>query len=414
MNAQHRNSWGLAFVLCLITLAVNLQAPLYKTYAQLSGYGAGATALAFSGYVLGVLPVLLALGGLADRVGRKPLILTALCLSIMATLIMLLWPNLLALGAARLLLGIGTGLASVTGTAYMTELMSTGDARAPAHWVTASTSLGFGLGAVLTSLFLLSHDSVTPGSFWVQLALACVAIVVVVKLPDSKVKVKNTPLIRLPRFPAGSLPYSFSILLAWAASGVVIAIVPSVLAAHGIERWSGVCTFLVISSGVVFQPWVRRMQPAKATGLGLLILSLSYALLAWGAISGCLAAVLIGAVGASSACYGFIYLGGLSAVTAMAGSETPRVNAGFFLLAYMGFSIPVIVTGLLADHFGAHAALWVFGLFLLLGVITVVIVIVRKEGYVAKGWGTGRSTTIANAQAAIKTKVPMNTIRIPK
>ncbi|MEB0039271.1 MULTISPECIES: MFS transporter [unclassified Pseudomonas] len=414
MNAQHRNSWGLAFVLCLITLAVNLQAPLYTTYAQLSGYGAGATALAFSGYVLGVLPVLLALGGLADRVGRKPLILTALCLSIMATLIMLLWPNLLALGAARLLLGIGTGLASVTGTAYMTELMSTGDARAPAHWVTASTSLGFGLGAVLTSLFLLSHDSVTPGSFWVQLALACVAIVVVVKLPDSKVKVKNTPLIRLPRFPAGSLPYSFSILLAWAASGVVIAIVPSVLAAHGIERWSGVCTFLVISSGVVFQPWVRRMQPAKATGLGLLILSLSYALLAWGAISGCLAAVLIGAVGASSACYGFIYLGGLSAVTAMAGSETPRVNAGFFLLAYMGFSIPVIVTGLLADRFGAHAALWVFGLFLLLGVITVGIVIVRKEGYVAKGWGTGRSTTIATAQAAIKTKVPMNTIRIPK
>ncbi|MEA9977295.1 MFS transporter [Pseudomonas sp. 10B1] len=414
MNLQHRHTWGLAFALCLITLAVNLQAPLYTTYAQLSGYGAGATAVAFSGYVLGVLPVLLALGGLADRVGRKPLILTALSLSITATIIMLLWPNLMALSLARLLLGVGTGLASATGTAYMTELMATGDARAPAHWVTASTSLGFGLGAALTSLFLLSHDSVRPGSFWLQLALACLAIVVVVRLPDSIVKIKKTPLLRLPTFPAGSLPYGFSILLAWATVGVVIALLPSVLATHDLERWSGLSTFTVISGGILFQPLVRRMQPANATGLGLLVLPLSYAFLAWGALSGSLVAVLIGALAASSSCYGFIYLGGLSAVTTMAGANKVRANAGFFLLAYVGFSIPVILTGLMADYFGAHIALLVFGLFLLLGATTVGIIIIRDKAYVAKGCGNGRSTAMTAAQAAIMTNVPINTLRIPK
>ncbi len=65
----HHAPARLAFALCLITLAVNLQAPLYIAYAELSGRGAAATAMAFSGYVLGVLPVLLLLGGLADRVG---------------------------------------------------------------------------------------------------------------------------------------------------------------------------------------------------------------------------------------------------------------------------------------------------------------------------------------------------------
>jgi len=384
LDAQRRHSWGLAFGLCLITLAVNLQAPLYTTYAQLSGYGAGATAVAFSGYVLGVLPVLLAFGGLADRVGRKPLIVTALCLSMLATVITVIWPNLIALGVARLMMGVGTGLASATSTAYMVELMPTGDARSPANRVTASTSLGFGLGAALTSLFLLAHHSVTPGSFWLQLVLAALAIIVVARLPDPAPRTRQAALLRLPLFPAGSLPYSFSMLLAWATSGLVIAILPSVLAAHDLQRWSGLSTFTVISCGLIFQPWVKRMQPARATGLGLLVLPLSYALLAWGASQGSLAAVLLGALGASSACYGFLYLGGLSAITAMAGAQKARVSAGFFLFAYVGFSIPVVVTGWLADHFGADVALIVFGLALLAGASVTGWRIVRTEACVSQ------------------------------
>ncbi len=87
MSNTRRHAACLAFGLCLITLAVNLQAPLYTAYAELSGYGAAATASAFSGYVLGVLPVLLVLGGLSDRIGRKPPIVVALLLSMVATLV---------------------------------------------------------------------------------------------------------------------------------------------------------------------------------------------------------------------------------------------------------------------------------------------------------------------------------------
>ena len=88
MSNTRRHAACLAFGLCLITLAVNLQAPLYTAYAELSGYGAAATASAFSGYVLGVLPVLLVLGGLSDRIGRKQPIVVALLLSMVATLVM--------------------------------------------------------------------------------------------------------------------------------------------------------------------------------------------------------------------------------------------------------------------------------------------------------------------------------------
>ena len=365
----------LAFALCLITLAVNLQAPLYITYADLSGQGATATAVAFSGYVLGVLPVLLALGGLADRVGRRPLILAALLLSMLATLLMLLAPSLQTLGMARLCLGLGTGLASATATAYMGELMGADSSARAANWVTASTSLGFGLGAALTSLFLLRGPSLTPGSFHLQLALAAVALALVWRLPDPR-PTQRSAMLRLPGYPTGSVVYGLAILLAWACVGLVIALLPGILRQHGLSAWSGFSTFCVISCGLLFQPLARRMACAKATLLGLGILPCSYALLAWGADRGQLGAVLLGAVAASSACYGFIYLGGLAAVSQLAGSEKTRGSAGFFLLAYLGFSVPVIFTGVLSDQLGSRVALLAFGGVLVLGCAAVALALV--------------------------------------
>ncbi|KEY86843.1 MFS transporter [Pseudomonas capeferrum] len=363
-------STRLAFALCLITLAVNLQAPLYITYADLSGQGAAATAVAFSGYVLGVLPVLLALGGLADRVGRRPMIIAALLLSMVATVLMLLAPSLQTLGLARLFLGLGTGLASATATAYMSELMGSDGSGRAANWVTASTSLGFGLGAALTSLFLLRGPSLSPGSFHLQLLLAVVALVLVWRLPDPR-PAQRSAMLRLPYYPRGSVAYGLAILLAWACVGLVIALLPGILRQHGLSAWSGFSTFCVISCGLLFQPMARRLSSLKAALLGLVILPCSYAVLAWGADSGQLAAVLLGAVAASSACYGFIYLGGLAAVNQLAGSEKTRASAGFFLLAYLGFSLPVIFTGLLSDRLGARVALLVFGGVLVLGCVLV-------------------------------------------
>lgn len=369
----------LCIALCLITAAVNLPAPLYPAYAQLSGAGAGATAVAFAAYVLGVLPVLLLLGGLADRVGRKPLIVTALALSMLATVLLLRAPGLYSLAIARGLLGLGTALASATGIAYMTELLvlERQDATRAASWVTASTSLGFGLGAAATSVCLLHTPGLAPASFWIQLVLAGLALMLMLKLPDPAPR-RASAMVRLPCYPAGCVGYGLAILLAWAASGVVIAILPSVLEVAGLGAWAGFSTFSVISCGLMFQPLARRMPARRAVALGLAILPPSYALIVWGALNGQLAVVLVGTVAASSACYGFIYLGGLGAIAAQAGAEMPRASAGFFLLAYAGFSVPVVFTGLIADHFTPPTGLWAFGGALTLGTLALLAAMARR------------------------------------
>ena len=56
-------------------------------------------------------------------------------------------------------------------------------------------------------------------------------------------------------------------------------------------------------------------------------------------------------------------------MTQSAGTEQARASAGYFLMAYMGFSIPVIFTGLIIDKYGAAIAFYAFGLFLVLGAL---------------------------------------------
>ncbi|AJY51830.1 MFS transporter [Halomonas sp. KO116] len=365
-----RSAVYLAFALCMITTAVNLQAPLYDALAARDGLGVGATTLAFACYVAGVLPVLLGLNGLADRVGRKPLIIAALLLSLMATAMILIAPNLVALGVARFLLGISMGLTSAVAPAYMQLLVDGDDNRLATNYVTASTSLGFGLGAAVTSLFLFHTPSVSPPSLWIYLVAAVLALVVVTTLEDSPPSDTNRSLLRLPSYPRGAFAFGLAILLAWATVGLVIAILPSALQRHGLAAWSGFATFGICSCGVLFQPWARRFAPRRATLLGLVILPIAYALIAWGALQGYLAAVLLGTVAASSACYGFIYLGGLSGVLAAADASAPEASAGYFLMAYIGFSLPVITTGALIDAVGHTLALTLFGFALLGGVIT--------------------------------------------
>ncbi|MCH4811759.1 MFS transporter [Vreelandella neptunia] len=376
---NRRSAACLAFALCMITSAVNLQAPLYDAFAARDGLGVGATTVAFACYVMGVLPVLLGLNGLAERVGRKPLIVTALLLSLLATTLTLVAPNLYALGVTRFLLGISMGLTSAVAPAYMQIVLEGKDNRVATNYVTASTALGFGLGAAVTSLFVFHTPSVSPPSLWLYLAFASLALVAVSTLKDRAPNATKSPMLRLPSYPPGAFAYGLAIMLAWAMVGLVIAILPSTLQQHGLSAWSGFATFGICSCGVLFQPWARKLKPYAATRLGLLILPLAYGLTAWGAVHGYLVAVLLGTIAASSACYGFIYLGGLSGVLAVAGTSSTQASAGYFLMAYLGFSIPVITTGILIDAVGHTPALTLFGLALLGGVISTIFLLRKAQ-----------------------------------
>ncbi|HEY8383559.1 MAG TPA: MFS transporter [Microvirga sp.] len=376
-----------AAVLFLVAGSVNLPAPLYAAYAAHSGYGTGAATLAFAAYVAGLVPVLLFLGGLSDRVGRKAPLLVALVLMAIGTGLLMWQPGIGMLGVARFLYGVGTGLITGTGTAFMVELMAARGlppdeaSRRGAFAVTASTSLGFGTGALATGLILIGHGSetLTPASYAAYLPLAGLGALVFALLVPGRRQVRASAWIRMPVFPAGTPIYGVAILIAWATVGLVISVFPAALRAHGLSGWSGFSTFLVISAGLLVQPIARRLDPLKSIRIGLVFVPLGYAGLTFGALWPSLPLVLAGAAIVSFSAYGFTYLGGLAAVAGAATEDTrARASSGYFLFAYFGFSVPVITSGFLADRYGLPTALVIFGIATTLASAAVALVLSRR------------------------------------
>lgn len=348
----------IATAVLLITGAVNLQVPLYRTYAEAAGFGTGLTAVVFAAYVAGLLPTLILFGGISDRLGRKPILLAGLCTALLATTVVIVRPTMQVLLLARLLHGIGVGLSVGTATAYLAELLPNGPTRA-ARYVAVTTSLGFGGGALLTSIALVYHRSLVPASYWLVLGLTGGCLVVSLGLP-ARAPVGGA-LMRRPTFPPGTRISGAAIALAWAVTGLVIAVVPTQLSQFGLAAWAGPALFLVNGTGVAVQPFVQRMVAHRALHVGFVCLPLGYGVLLLGAWLGVLSLVLVGAAIAGAACYGFTYLGGLAEVTQRSGPERARAVSGYFLCAYLGFGLPSIAIGFLADAVGVIPALLGFG-----------------------------------------------------
>jgi len=350
----------LALCLFAVTFAVNLQAPLYPAYVATSGMDATAATLAFAAYVAGLMPTLIFLGGISDRIGRKVPLVCALLLSGGATLLLALSPGWVQLVLARVLLGAGTALATTSGTAYMTELMGEPRAKPAALVVTSATSLGFGGGALATGLSLMAQGpSFAPASFWLLLLAVPLLVLSCLALPRAWVP-RRVSMLRLPVFPEGSAPYGIAIGLSWASTGMTIAVVPLLLDRQGLGAWSGPVIFLALFVGFLCQPLARRMSNPRALRLGLCLIPLGFAGLLAGAALQSIPLILLGTGLTSASSYGFTYLSALSEVSMLAPENRARATAGLFVYAYCGFSVPVIAAGGLADRIGVVPAMAVF------------------------------------------------------
>ncbi len=352
----------LALSLFIVTYAVNLQAPLYGAYAFESGAGAGAVTFAFAAYVAGLMPTLVFLGGLSDRIGRRLPLVLALILGLVATCLLSFIPSWESLVFARILLGIGTGLATPAGTAYMTEILGAENQKKAALIVTSTTSLGFGGGALATGVSLsVQGFSFTPSSFIALFVLAPVLALTAFFLARAD-KPEKVSLLRLPVFPENSWIFGMALCIAWATTGMTIAVIPLELKNHNLEAWTGFVIFLAIFIGFLCQPVARKFSNAHALIIGFVLIPLGYSILLVGFWVQSIILVLVGTGITSASSYGFIYLAALAEVSARAPLNRARAVAGLFIYAYVGFSLPVIGSGVLADMIGLLPALIVFGI----------------------------------------------------
>ena len=102
--------------------------PVLAEVAHISKPGLDA---AFGLYALGLLPSLLLGGGLSDRHGRRPVVVTGLTLAGLGNLVMLAWSTLPGVTVGRLVVGLGVGMVASAGTAWAADQDETKGGPAP-------------------------------------------------------------------------------------------------------------------------------------------------------------------------------------------------------------------------------------------------------------------------------------------
>ena len=105
-----------------VMAGANLAVPLYSVYADEFGFSSVVLTTVFATYALTLVATLLVAGRLADRVGRRPVILAGLAVAASALALFALAEGTAWLYAARALQGVAVGLISGPATAALVEI----------------------------------------------------------------------------------------------------------------------------------------------------------------------------------------------------------------------------------------------------------------------------------------------------
>ncbi len=359
MKSYNKNIYIITGILFLITSAVNLEMPLFKQYAENENFGVGMVGFAFASYIGGLIPTSLLFGGLSDKIGKKKVLIIALILSTCSVLTITVFPNLYALFIARILVGSAVALSISTGSSFLSEIFKTNKETNSSNLVALSTTLGFGGGALFTSIVLVFYKTLVPLTYWMVLFISLLWIFITLSIPESKID-ESKKMLRLPLFPKGAFKFNFSIALFWASTGIVISIIPSQISKFNLGGWSGLSLFLINGTGALFLPLAKRIPIKKSLSIAYFLLPIGFSILTLGSINGILTLVLMGCSIIGAVSYGFGYFGTLAGVSKLNPNEKPRVVSGYLLFAYIGFGLPSIILGLTSEKYGIESSLVVY------------------------------------------------------
>ncbi|KPI32865.1 major facilitator superfamily MFS_1 [Actinobacteria bacterium OV320] len=322
---------------------------------NLSGFQVNAL---FGAYALGLIPALLVMAKVSDRLGRRRVLLVALLLSALGSAVILFSGG--AFGtilAGRILVGVSAGSAFGPGTAWIKELSDTAkSAGAGARRSAVALTAGFAIGPLLSGVIVQWLPSPETTAYLVHIALVALTLPVVWRAPetalrpagrdghpsnvgDGPMKVLTSRLFLTAVLPTA--PWVFG------AATVSLAALPVLVPLGGYGAvGGGVVAAITLGSGIAVQPWARRLARRSAAapfraGMASVIAGLLAAALT--VATGSLVLLAATAVVLGSA-YGLLLVSGLQLAESLAGPQNiSTVIAVFYSLTYVGFAFPVIV-----------------------------------------------------------------------
>ncbi|MDB5641684.1 MAG: multidrug resistance protein [Hyphomicrobiales bacterium] len=340
--------------------------PLYVLYQQTMGLSPAHVTFIFAIYVLGMVAAFLTLGRLSDYIGRRPMILGALVVNLLALLAFITAAQARDLAVARLLQGIATGVA-------MTSLGATIVDAQPRHGATlngVTAFIGLTTGSLLAGVLIAWAPLPTRLVYAVLLAITVVEIMVLYFVPETSRKKPGglaalVPSISVPQAAKGAMLRLVPLNVAgWALGGFYLSLMPALItAATGAHApFTGAAVVSTLMLTATASVLLLRTRPAEwllgFSGVGL-VAGIAFTLLAVSIHSepGMFAGTAIAGAGLGAA-----YFGSLRMLIPLAGDrERAGMLAAYLVISYVAFSIPAIAAGLAAPRFGLVATAYIYG-----------------------------------------------------
>jgi MFS family permease len=340
--------------------------PLYQQYQEAFGLTPFVVTIIFAAYVLSLLGALLTVGSLSDYIGRRPAIMAALSMNVVAMCMFIAADSAAALIAARAVQGFATGLA--TATLGATILDTDGSRGSMLNSITAFSGLTVGsLGAA--ALVTCAPDP-RQLVYSILLAMTVIELLVLWHMPETA---KPKPGVFASLRPHVSVPVQARRALAqltpvtiasWALGGFYFSLMPSLVrVATGVTLpiLGGLVVSALTFSGVIAVLSLRNVSPSRILGGGIAALSLGVAITLAGVQAQHVGLMLLGTI-VSGTGFGAAFSGTMRTVMPQAKShERAGLLSAFYVEGYLAFSLPAIVTGLLAPIAGFPLAADVYG-----------------------------------------------------
>lgn len=378
---------AVAGVVVLFLAASSVPSPLYVVYQAQWGFSAATLTVVFAVYVLFLLASLLVVGGLSDHVGRRPVLAVALVVQTVAVVLFLVADGVTTLLVARAVQGAATGAAITAMAATLVDLHPR-----RAGLANATTPLiGLALGALGCGL-LVEYAPAPTRLVWVVLLAGLVVVAIVLALlPETAPRraggwASLRPRLRIPAgLRADVLAIVPTLAASWALGGLYLSLGPSVAAeVLGLRSHliGGIVVTLLCGVGALTAFTVFRRPPESllAPAGGLLALG---TLVTLGGLV--LASPLVTAAGTVVAGLGFgsASLACFGTLARIAAPETRgELMAVAYTIAYLAFSLPAVVAGILTVQIGLRPVAEGYGLVVVaLGVTAVVarLLVVRSR-----------------------------------
>src|SRR3954467_15478414 len=283
-QAHTRGTLPLAFFSAVVSLVVSFAAaaapiPLYNIYRAEDGFTNAGISTAVVAYAVGTIGALLVLGRLSNHLGRRLTAITSLSLLLLGCLLLLNVHDIDTLLAGRLLVGVGTGLASSSLTSYIVDA-----APSRPEWLASVASsqgpmLGLTVGAIASGV--LVQFGPWPRDLiylvcvgFLLLSAALVAFSSETATPTQGAWRSLLPRVRVPAPVRHLLPVAAAVYLAtWATGAFYQAFVPA-LVEDQLHTNSSLVLGLVFAAymgpSALGAPLGGRFSPATAQRVGMI------------------------------------------------------------------------------------------------------------------------------------------------